>query len=77
MKKRTESRGKVGKQKLVEEKGQRRMTKERNIKTENTFNTPENQVEWVDTNGKIYNSIFTFKKDVPIEIKWLTSLKRE
>ena len=63
MKKRTESRGKVGegairnvgtqkeivtKQKLVEEKGQRRMTKERNIKTENTFNTPENQIEWVD-----------------------------
>ena len=27
--------------------------------------TPENQVKWVD---EIYNSIFTFKKDVLIEI---------
>ena len=25
--------------------------------------TPGNQVKWVDENGKIYNSIFTFKKN--------------
>ena len=28
--------------------------------------TPGNQVEWMDKNGKIYNSIFTFKEDAPI-----------
>ena len=29
--------------------------------------TPENQVEWVDKEGKIYNSTFTFRKDTHIE----------
>ena len=31
--------------------------------------TSENQVEWVDKKGKIYDSIFTFREDVPIEKK--------
>ena len=31
--------------------------------------TPKYQVEWVDENGKIYNSILTFKEDAPIEEK--------
>ena len=35
--------------------------------------TPGNQVEL--ENGKIYNSMFTFKEDAPIEKKWMTSLK--
>ena len=29
--------------------------------------TPENQVEWVNKNRKIYNSTFTFKEDALIE----------
>ena len=29
--------------------------------------TPENQVEWVDEEGKIYNSTFTFREDAAIE----------
>ena len=39
--------------------------------------TPKYQVEWVDENGKIYNSIFNFKKDASIEKKWPTYLKGE
>ena len=31
----------------------------------------------MDENGIIYNSIFTFKEDVPLEKKWKTSLKGE
>ena len=37
--------------------------------------TPGNQVEWVDENGKIYNSMFTFKVDALIE-KRMTDLFR-
>ena len=29
--------------------------------------TPENQVKWMNEEGKIYNSIFTFREDAPIE----------
>ena len=29
--------------------------------------TPGNHVEWVDENGKIYSSLFTFKEDAPIK----------
>ena len=29
--------------------------------------TPGNQVKWEDENGKLYNNIFTFKEDAPIE----------
>ena len=36
-----------------------------------------NQVEWVDENGKMYNSIFIFKEGALIEKNWLTSLKGE
>ena len=38
--------------------------------------TPENQAEWVDDNGKIYNSIFTFKEDAPIEKNGLPLWKK-
>ena len=30
-------------------------------------NTPGNQIEYVNKNGKIYNTIFTFKEDAPTE----------
>ena len=38
---------------------------------------PGNQVEWVNKNGKIYNSTFTFKEDAPIEKKIAYLLKRK
>ena len=39
--------------------------------------TPEDQIEWVDENGKIYNSIFTFKEDPPIEKRMVDLFKIE
>ena len=38
--------------------------------------TPGNQLEWVDENGKICKSIFTFKEDAPIQKKMTVFFKR-
>ena len=38
--------------------------------------TPGNQIKYVDKNGKIYNTIFTFKEDAPTKKRMVNPFKR-